>query len=262
LNTFIVNNLHVFDSGGTNEPLIFVHAFPLSSKMWKHQVEYFKNKYRVITYDIRGLGDSKVNDNLYMMETFVFDFFAVLDKLNINKVTACGLSMGGYIILRALIKSPKRFKAVILADTKAERDDDEVLINRSQSIIQIENNGLKAFLENFIKRLITEESYKNPEILNFLKNILQDQTPKGICGAQIAIATRTETLEQLKNITIPALIIVGEDDVITPVKFAINLKNKLINSNLVVVPDASHLSNIENHEFFNNAVSIFIDNLN
>lgn len=261
MNALIINNLRVFDFGGDKEPLIFVHAFPLSSKMWKQQVEYFQNKYHVITYDIRGLGESKVNDFQYMMETFVNDFFSIMDSFGFDKVYACGLSMGGYIILRALTKSPERFRAVILSDTKAEGDDNEALINRAQSIIQIKNNGLDDFLNNFIKKLITEESYNNQEINNFLNNIMHEQNPEGICGAQIAIATRIDTLEQLKNIKVPALIMVGEKDILTPVKYANNMNNNFRNSDVIIVPAAAHLPNIENPDFFNNAVFRFLNKL-
>jgi pimeloyl-ACP methyl ester carboxylesterase len=261
MNSLKINNLGVFDFEGDKEPLIFVHAFPLSSKMWKQQVEYFQNKYRVITYDIRGLGESKVSDYQYMMETFVNDFFSVIDKLELETITACGLSMGGYIILRALSKNPERFRAVILSDTKAEADDNDALINRSQSIIQIKNNGLSDFLKNFIKKLITEESYNNQEIYNFLNNIMQEQSPEGICGAQIAIATRTETLEKLKNIKVPALIMVGEKDILIPLEYANNMNKNLRNSDVTVVPGAAHLPNIENPEFFNNAIFTFLKKL-
>ncbi len=261
MNSLKINNLGVFDCGGDKEPLIFVHAFPLSSKMWKKQVEYFQNKYHVFTYDIRGLGESKVSDYQYMMETFVNDFFSVIDNLGLGTISACGLSMGGYIILRALTKNPERFRAVILSDTKAEADDNDALINRSQSIIQIKNNGRGDFLKNFIKKLITEESFENQEIYNFLNNIMQEQSPEGICGAQIAIATRIDTLEKLKNINVPALIMVGEKDILIPIKYAYNMNKNLRNSDVIIVPGAAHLPNIENPEFFNNAIFTFLNKL-
>ncbi len=261
MNSLWINNIRVFDFGGEKEPLIFIHAFPLSSKMWKQQVEYFQHTYRVITYDVRGLGESKVINYQYMMETFVNDFFSVIDGLGFEKVSACGLSMGGYILLRGLTRNPERFKAVILSDTKAEGDDNEALINRSQSIIQIKNNGLHDFIESFMKKLIADKSFKNKEINKFLKQIMLEQTPEGICGAQIAIATRIETLEQLKNIKVPALIIVGERDNLIPIKYSENMKNYLVKSEIVIVPGAGHLPNIENPEYFNNAVSRFLNNL-
>ena len=261
MNSLWINNLRVFDYEGEKEPLIFVHAFPLSSKMWKQQVEYFQHTHRVITYDIRGLGESKVSDYQYMMETFVNDFFSVIDNLGLAKVSACGLSMGGYILLRGLTRNPERFKAVILSDTKAEGDDNDALINRSQSIIEVKNNGLKDFLENFIKKLITAESFNNQGIYKFLNAIMQEQSPEGICGAQIAMATRIETLEQLKNIEVAALIIVGEKDILTPIKYADNMRNNLKKSDIFIVPGTGHLPNIENPEFFNHAVFTFLNNL-
>ncbi|HEY5533532.1 MAG TPA: alpha/beta fold hydrolase [Ignavibacteria bacterium] len=259
MKSLFINGLKVCDYGGSYPPLIFIHAFPLSSKMWKHQVDFFKSQYRVITYDVRGLGESKTEDNQYMMENFVDDFFSIIDNLNIEKSYVCGLSMGGYIILRAASKAPERFKGIILADTKAEKDDDEGLLNRSNSISQIKRNGVKEFTGVFLKKLVTEKNYGKPLIKEFLDKILIEQTPAGICGALIAIATRTDTSQVIKKLDLPTLIIVGEKDILIPLNFSVNLNNSIKESNLVIIPDSGHLTNIENPKLFNKVVSDFLE---
>ena len=110
MKNFKINGINVYDYEGTGEPLIFIHAYPLCSRMWDSQVDHFKDKYRVITYDVRGLGYSNELDNYsYMMEELVNDLFMLMDHLKLEKVIACGISMGGYILLRALVREQDRF---------------------------------------------------------------------------------------------------------------------------------------------------------
>jgi pimeloyl-ACP methyl ester carboxylesterase len=256
-----INGLSVNDYEGSGKPLIFVLAFPLSSNMWEPQINFFRNQFRVITYDVRGLGKSVQTDNQFTMESYVNDFFMVLDELKLVQLNACGLSMGGYIILRALTRNPGRFSSVILADTRAERDDDNGLISRANAILDIKSGKKDEFLENFLLKLINENSYNKPEIKSFLDEIMSSNTADGICGAMLTLATRTNTLDKLKDIDIPALIIVGEDDILTPKNFAEAMNSALKNSKLEVIPEAGHLTNIENPDYFNNVVLKFLEGL-
>lgn len=256
-----INGLSVNDYEGTGQPMIFVHAFPLSSEMWKPQVDFFGDKYRVITYDIRGLGKSIQKDNQFTMESYVNDFFSVLDYLGIDKVNACGLSMGGYIILRALVRNPERFLSAVLADTRAERDDDNGIISRSNTISDIKSGKREEFAAGFLQKLINRKSYETPGIKNILAEIISGNTDDGICGAMLALATRTTTTDNLKEIEIPALVIVGEDDLLTPKNFAETMNKSLKNSILEVIPEAGHLSNIENPDYFNKVLLKFFEEL-
>ena len=97
------NNIQIFQKGDShNLPLIFVHGFPFDHQMWDKQIEHFSKIYFCITYDIRGLGISPVGDGQYTMESHVDDLFDVMEKLGVVKPVLCGLSMGGYIALRAV----------------------------------------------------------------------------------------------------------------------------------------------------------------
>lgn len=262
MNTFKLNGISINDYGGDGEPLIFIHAYPLCSRMWNRQVEYFKDKFRVITYDIRGLGYSnEIDDYIFTMEELVNDLFDIIEHLKLGKVNACGVSMGGYIILRALIRDPEKFSSVILADTKAEGESNESLINRSNSIIKLKSGKKEEFLDEFLKKMVSEESYKNEEIKNFVAMIMSWMDMKGLCANMIAIATRTTTFYQVKEINIPTLIIVGKKDVLTPAVHSFYMKEKIRNSVFKVIEQAGHLSNIEKPDEFNLAIEEFFQNL-
>jgi pimeloyl-ACP methyl ester carboxylesterase len=254
-----INGLNTKDFGGAGEPLIFVHAFPLCNRMWDAQVEYFRKNYRVITYDVRGLGYSnELNRYPYTMEDFADDLLTLIHELDITNAHVCGLSMGGYITLRALVKEPEKFKSVILADTRSERDDNAGLLNRSETIKKLRQDGKDNFKKEFTKKLLNGESYNNNELRSFVEELISWQSVEGICGALIALATRTTTTEDLREVNTPALILCGEDDTLTPVKFSEQLNSVLKNSELIIVPRSGHLTNIENPEYFNRVVHKFL----
>jgi 3-oxoadipate enol-lactonase len=253
------SGLQIFDYEGNGFPFIFVHAFPLSSKMWQPQVEFFKNKFRVITYDVRGLGESKSLNNQFTMEKYADDFLSVLEHLGLEKVFACGLSMGGYIILRSCIKKPEKFKSLILSDTKSEKDDDAALINRSNVISNIIDGKRKEFISGFLAKLINKKNYEDFKIRNFLENIISENTDEGICGAQLALGTRTNAVEYLNTFNVPALILVGEDDVLTPPSCAENMNKLILGSELKIIKNSGHLSNIENPDAYNSYIRGFLE---
>src|SRR5512140_2859095 len=111
-------------------PVVFIHGFPFNRKMWQPQVDRFKDDYTLLTYDIRGHGESDPGDGQYSIELFVDDLFALLDHLGFTQVVLVGLSMGGYIALRAAERDPRRFKGLALCDTKSEADANEAKIRR------------------------------------------------------------------------------------------------------------------------------------
>jgi len=258
MKTQTINGLHVTDYGGTGTPIIFVHAFPFHSGMWHYQVEHFKGNRRVITYDVRGLGNSRSENSQFMLEHYAEDFLMIIKELKLEKVIGCGLSMGGYILLRALEKDSSKFAGIILADTRATRDDNTGLINRAEAIKLIKSGNKKEFLDTFIKKIVCEESYGKKGIVNFIEDILYTNSEEGIMGSMIAVATRTDTLESLKNIDTKSLIIVGERDELTPLECAEKIHNNLKNSKLEVIKGSGHMSNIESPENFNKIVEIFL----
>jgi len=117
------NNIYYVDYGPKDAmPIILVHAFPLSHNLWDSQIQVLTAEHRVITYDIRGHGESDVGDGQYTIELFVDDLMELLDHLQITKTIICGLSMGGYIALRAQELHPERFSALILCDTRRSKN--------------------------------------------------------------------------------------------------------------------------------------------
>lgn len=237
----------------------FVHGFPFNQKMWNPQVELLKDKCSVLTYDIRGLGKSEVGDGQYMFENLVDDFIELLRVLKIEKVIACGLSMGGYVILRAYEKQPSLFHSLILCDTRAEADGNEAKLRRSQMLHILKFHGKEKFADEFIKTVLSPKTFENKkDVVDFVKNMILENDEKGIAGNLIALATRTDTSDVLSKIDVPVLIIVGEDDALTPPSLAQSIQSKIKTSEIAIIPDAGHLSNIENTDAFNEKILKFL----
>lgn len=257
MKNYIVNGLSVNDSMNGKPPLVFVHAFPLNSSMWENQMENFAGDFRTVSYDVRGLGLSSSDDNQFMMEMYIDDLVNVIKNLGQEKVFAVGLSMGGYIIQGAAIRNPELFRGIVLADTKGERDTDEALVSRAGSIKLIKNGGRDEFKSVFVKRLISRSNY-NTELRSVIENIIDRNTDDGICGALLALATRYNYNEGISKLDIPSLIIVGDEDALTPLSDARKLQSALRNSRLEIIRSSGHMSNMENPTEFNTALGKFL----
>ncbi len=257
-----INNANLFcvDSGNpSGMPVIFVHGFPFSHEMWKPQLDLVGRTYRAIAYDVRGHGSSDIGDGQYSVESHVDDLLGLLDHLKIRKTVIVGLSMGGYITLRALEREAGRFIAAVLCDTRSEADTNEAKIGRFGSIAAIKKGGSAPFAESFAKRLFAPESFTNKlDQVGFIQKIMTRTPPLSLAGTLLALASRTDTTSSLKNITIPVLILVGEHDPITPPSAAEAMHALIPGSELHIVPGAAHMSNLENPDFFNQKLLAFL----
>jgi len=240
-------------------PVLFLHGFPFSHEMWTPQLDVVGTKYRAIAYDIRGHGDSFVGDGQFTMEGHVDDLIGLMDHLKIHKAVIVGLSMGGYITLRALERNPERFRAAVLCDTRSEADSNEGKLKRAAGVVSVKEHGSEVFAEAFVKAVFAPESFKTkPEAVESIKQTIKQTTPLSIAGTLIALAARTDTTASLSSIKIPTLILVGEHDATTPPAASQAMHERIPGSELHLIPQAAHMSNIENTDFFNEKLLIFL----
>lgn len=243
-------------------PVVFIHGFPFNHEMWKPQINIMPNNIYVIAYDVRGHGLSDAGDGQFTLELFVDDLIALLDHLHIEKAVLCGLSMGGYIALRTFERHPDRVCGLILSDTKSEPDSDTAKIKRAGTIKAVKAAGVRAFAEDFVKAIFWEKTFeRNPSIITFIKNIICENSSKGICGTLLALASRTDTTAALASIHIPTCIIVGEHDTLTPPSDAQTMHTRITGSELHILPQAAHMSNLENTQDFNERIIPFLKKL-
>lgn len=254
-------NIHYVETGKPlGFPVVFIHGFPFSHAMWRTQMDAAGAEgYRVVGYDLRGHGQSDVGDGQYTIESHVDDLIALLDHLKIAKIVIVGLSMGGYITLRALERSPERFSAAVLCDTRSEADSDEGKIKRAGGIKNVKKNGSESFANDFVKAVFAKESLeKIPTVVESIRGIISHMPPLSIAGTLLALAARTDTTSSLASIVIPTLILVGEHDITTPPSASRAMHDNIRGSELHMVPGAAHMSNLENPAFFNQKLLGFL----
>jgi 3-oxoadipate enol-lactonase len=257
----IINELAVFDFGKRkNPPIIFVHGFPYDHTMWHNQIAALKDKYYCVAYDIRSLGQSKVGDGQYTMEMFVDDLFTVIKKMKLTKPVLCGLSMGGYISLRALERDQSVFKAAILCDTKSEADTNEGKIKRAAAIKQINEKGTKKFVTDFVKNCFCDITLEeNRKMYTKTLNRSKKSKALGLKGALLAMVGRTDTTAFLPQINIPTLLIAGSFDTLTPPNVMREMALKIKNSEFGIAPGAGHMTPLENPGFVNDIIKGFLN---
>ncbi len=247
------------DVGKGNIPVLFVHGFPFDKSMWKPQFDFLKSTHRVIAVDLRGFGKSTDNLEKASITLFADDLIKLMDGLDIKKAIVCGLSMGGYIVLNAVNRFPERFAGIILSDTQCNADTPEAREKRYKTIQQIEADGLIDFAESFVKNIFSKNSLEErKDQVEKIKKIILSTSPKTVAAALVALAERWESCSGLNSISVPALILCGKEDIITPPERAEFLHQNIKNSKIQIIDGAGHMSNIEQSNVFNKHIEDFL----
>lgn len=260
-----VNDLMISynDEGKIGDPvIIFIHGFPFNKSMWNKQAEALKENYRIIAYDVRGHGSSDTGTEDFSIDLFAADLLNLMDTLKIDKAILCGLSMGGYIALNAVENYPDHFDALILSDTTCTADTPEAKEKRMKTIESIKKDGVEKFAEESIKNLFAPESFSTKKLeIAAVREMIVNTTEESLCNTLRAFYERKETCSKLSDIYVPVLIMVGEEDKITPLAAAQLINEKIKESLLRIIEHAGHLSNIENPSEFNNQLEEFVSTI-
>lgn len=251
-------SINVYNEGqGT--PILFVHGFPLDHQMWRKQFP-LSSDFRVIAPDLRGFGKTTVTEGTVTMETHADDLAALLDELAISeKIILCGLSMGGYVAWQFQRKFGDRLQGLILCDTRAIADSPEAVENRRKLAATVLEHGTEPVAAAMMPNLFAEASTeKRREAIELTRQTLIANSPAGIAAASLGMAERPNVTADLPHIETPALLIVGEDDRISTVEEMRGIAEALPNAELVVVPEAGHMSPLENPAPVNSAIREFV----
>lgn len=233
------------DDLGAGPAILFIHGFGLDRTMWRHQVTGLAG-WRRIAPDLRGAGRSDAPDLGYSMATYAKDLAALLDALDVERVVLCGLSMGGYIAFEFLRQWPERVMALVLMDTRAEADTAEVRKGRDTMIAATRDRGPVAVVEALLPKLLAEDApTRSPALVAELRRTIEGLPVPGIVGALQAMKDRPDSTDLLPRLDLPALVLVGEEDRITPPDLSRAMAAALPNAELEVVPGAGHVPTLE-----------------
>jgi 3-oxoadipate enol-lactonase len=255
---------------GRGRPVVLLHAFPLSADMWRPQLDRVPDGWRFIAPDFRGFqppgstlhpsATTAVPSTL--VDDYARDVLELMDGLGIETAVIGGLSMGGYVTLALHRLAPQRFAGMVLADTKATADTDEGKAGRRATADKLRAEGVGAVVEAMLPKLLGETTRKKqPYIVDDVRRLAMANEPQAIDEAIHALMTRPDSTSTLARIAVPTLVVVGEEDVLTPQADAQFLAGGIAGSELVVLPQAGHLSNLETPEAFSAALAQFLSRL-
>ena len=244
---------------GSGPVVVFLHAFPLDRRMWLGQIESLADMYRVIAPDLPGFGDSPLLAQP-SIDAFADQVAEHLDEKNITQpVTLVGLSMGGYVALAFARRQPHRLAGLVLADTKALPDDSAARAQRDQMIALVSRAGVTALVDTMLPKLLGASTQRTqPEVVAATRQLASSQRSEGVLAALQALRDRPDATPHLQQIAVPTLVLVGEEDTITPPSVAQSLAQAIPGARLVVIPQAGHLANAENPTAFNDGLLTFL----
>jgi pimeloyl-ACP methyl ester carboxylesterase len=247
---------------GAGWPVLLIHAFPLNADMWRPQLERVPDGWRFIAPDLRGFGPAAEPlpaGRPMTVDDFAGDLAALLDRLHIDRAVIGGLSMGGYVTFALFRRSPERFSGMILADTKSQADTPEGREGRLKMIALVRVGGASAVADQMLPKLLGATSTRTrPELVSQVRQMIESTSASAIAGALEVLSARPDSTPDLARMAYPALIVVGAEDVLTPVSDAEALDRRIARSCLVVLPEAGHLSNLESPDAFSKALADFL----
>jgi 3-oxoadipate enol-lactonase len=247
---------------GSGPVVLMLHGFPFDRSMWRGQIEKLSNGFRVIAPDLRGHGGTSVTSGPSMMEEMAEDAVALLDELNVPRAVVCGLSMGGYVALALYRAHPSRVRALVLADTRPQADTEDGRRAREENARRALSEGMRPIAAAMLPKLLstcTRESA--PEVVSRVREMMLGVNAEGAASALRGMALRRDQTDLLSKIDVPALVIVGSEDAVTPPSDAEAMRELIEGSRLVVVEGAGHVSNVERPEEFDRALVEFLEGL-
>ncbi|MER7127441.1 alpha/beta fold hydrolase [Streptosporangium saharense] len=245
-------------SAGRGLPVVLLHAFPLSSAMWLTQREGLSSSCEVLTPDLRGFGRTPLGDREPSVDVMADDVARLLDHRKIDRAVIVGQSMGGYVTMAMCRRHPDRLLGVVLADTRAGADTEAARANRERVATTVLAEG-SSFLAGEIMSAMVGRTTARSRAMVFgrVRALIESAPPGAVAWAQRAMAGRPDSFDTLRGLTVPALVVVGEEDEVTPVADARAMTEALPDGRLAVIERAGHLSALEQPEAFNAAVAAF-----
>ncbi len=228
--------------------------------MWEPQLDLAQQGWRVIAPQLRGFDGPPAATVATSVDDFAGDVIDLLDALHIDQAVIGGLSMGGYIVFAMFRHAARYFQGMILADTRVQADTPEGVEGRKRMIQLVREKGACAAADEMLPRLVGDSTRAaRPEVANRVRDLILSNQTDTIVGAITALMNRPDATALLPTIQCPTLVVVGDEDGLTPRAFSEDIQRGIPGAELVVVPQAGHMSNMEQPAAFNLALARFLE---
>lgn len=246
--------------------LVLLHAFPLPARMWDDVLPALRDGRDspdvsdVIALELPGFGGLPVLPGPPSIDTYADAVADELDRRGLGRVVLCGLSMGGYVAMAFARRHPDRLEALVLADTKASEDPAAARENRERIARTIlEERTPRVLLDDVLPGLLgATTKAERPQVVQRVQRLIETADPEGVAWAQRAMAGRSGSFDTLRRLGVPVLVVVGDEDGLSPPSDADAMLTALPDARLAVVPRAGHLTPVEDPAAFATAVQEFL----
>jgi 3-oxoadipate enol-lactonase len=241
--------------------LVLVHAFPLGAGMWEGQLKAPPAGWRVIAPDLRGFGGSTIadSDDSASMDDYARDVIDLLNELDVHSAAIAGCSMGGYATLAVARQAPQLLHALVLIDTRTTADTSEGRANRRGMLALLDREGPSGVARDMMPKLLGKTTLEQRQDLEpLVRRLVKQQSAPALRGGIVRMMSRPDSSLVLQHLTVPVLIIVGEEDVLTPPEESRKMAALNPQAQMVVLPRTGHLPNLEDPAAFNEALATFL----
>jgi 3-oxoadipate enol-lactonase len=254
--------IHYEEEGEGRETIVFAHGLLFSGRMFESQVQVLRDRYRCVTFDFRGQGRSEVTASGYDMDSLAEDAAGLIEALGCAPCHFVGLSMGGFVGMRLAARRPALLRSLVLLETSADPEPKENVGSYRRLNFVARWVGLRPVAGRVMKILYGRKFLEDPA-----RDALREEWHRrllsndriGITRAVTGVLDRAGVYEEIGRIAVPTLVVVGDQDVATPLARAERIRARIPGSRLVVIPGAGHSSAIEEPEAVNRALVEFLD---
>jgi 3-oxoadipate enol-lactonase len=227
--------------------------------MWDAQLALADSGWRVIAPQLRGFDGGAGDPPAVSVDDYAGDIIDLLDALHLKQVVIGGLSMGGYVAFALLRLAARYVQGLVLADTRSQADTPEGVAGRVRLLQLVQEKGSSAVADEMIPKLLGETTRSTrPAVVEQVRSLALASSADAIAGAIRALMTRPDSTPLLASIHVPTLIVVGDEDTLTPPAASEEMHRAVGGSELVRIPHAGHLSNLERPDMFNAALTAFL----
>jgi 3-oxoadipate enol-lactonase len=262
--------------------VVFIHGFPFHGGMWEPQLEALPAGWRGLAPDLRGFGRSELgaaagvvstgqktggrvalpDEPVLTMDRLADDVAELMEEEGAAPAVVCGLSMGGYVAFSLWRRHPGLVRALVLADTRAETDSDEARENRMRMAQTARDSGTRPIASAMLPSILAEQTMAGrPEVTEKVRAMIEGTAVETMIAALAGMAVRRDSIPDLGSIRVPTLVVAGEHDALTPPDVGRAMTQRLADARFEVIPDAGHVSSLENPAAFNAALNEFLATL-
>jgi len=247
---------------GDGPPVVLLHPFPVNHEFWLPVAEKLAARYRVLMPDLRGHGDSGIGEGPATMEKHADDIAHAMDDAEVGRAPLIGVSIGGYVSFEFWRKYRGRVAAFILCNTKATADNAEARSARLQVANDVLERGTEPFFQAQLPRMLAKTTMQSrPDLAEGALRMMRKMSAEDVAQVQHGMAGRPDSVDTLKTINVPTLLVTGDEDILTGISDAELMRRHIAGSELRVIAKAGHYSPWEQPEEAGRIVRQFLDGL-